>query len=300
MLACVHGRRMNPTTAPLVAAALASMERRGLSVMLEEGLSAWLKEHGHKRNDREFSISGTLPVNAELFITLGGDGTFLDGVAMVGPSGVPMLGVNLGRLGYLSTVRFEELDAVLATVVKGDLVIEERALVQVDGCGDLLGNRNYALNEISVHKRDNSTMLAVHSSIGDHYLNTYWADGLIVATPTGSTAYSLSCGGPLLDPDCEALLLTPIAPHNLNVRPFVVPDHHEIRLTVDPRGDLYLVNLDSRNVTMGESTELRIRKAPFKLRMMQVKGHDHLDTLREKLGWGHDIRSGSSPSGTRT
>lgn len=299
MFACVHGRRMTPATVPLVVQVLASLKQHGFTAALEENLADWLREHGYKEDHRRFDINGALPVDAELFITLGGDGTFLDGVAMVGASGVPMLGVNLGRLGYLASVGTDGIDAVLRAVMKGDTTIEERGLVQVHGCGDLLGSRNYALNEISVHKRDSSTMLSVKASIGDRYLNTYWADGLIVATPTGSTAYSLSCGGPLLDPACEAFVLTPIAPHNLNVRPFVVQDHNPIRLTVDPRGDLYLVNLDSRNVTMGHSTELVIGKAPFRLKLLRPKGHDHLDTLRSKLAWGLDLRSGPSHPATK-
>jgi NAD+ kinase len=238
------------------------------------------------------------PDGLDLFVTLGGDGTLLDAVAMVGDRGIPMLGLNLGRLGYLSIVKLEDTETALKAVMNGRFRTQERSLVQIDGCGDGFGGRNFALNEASVHKRDSSTMLSVQTHIDDRYLNTYWADGLIIATPTGSTAYSLSCGGPLLDPTCNAFVLTPIAAHNLNVRPFVVPDHHEIRLEVDPRGDKYLVNLDSRNVTLEATTELRIHKAPFTLKLIQPEGHDHLDTLRSKLAWGLDLRSGPSPQRT--
>ena len=295
MRAGVHGRRMSATSAPLVVRVLAALKKHGIEVSLEEMLAAWLREHGVREPWPTFDGLDPLPRGFDVFITLGGDGTFLDGVAMVGSTGLPMVGVNLGRLGYLSTVRVEDLDTALAALTEGRFTIEERSLVQVDGCGDALGDRNFALNEISVHKRDSSTMLSIRASLGDRYLNTYWADGLIVATPTGSTAYSLSCGGPLLDPACDSFVITPIAPHNLNVRPFVIPDHHVVHLNVDARGDKYLVNLDSRNATLDTSAELRISKAPFNLRMVHFQGQDHLDTLRSKLTWGLDMRSGLNP-----
>ncbi len=298
MRAGVHGRRMTASTAPMVVRILAAMSALGIEPVVEEMLAAWLREHGAREPWHTFDGLEPLPRGFDVFITLGGDGTFLDGVAMVGNSGVPMVGINLGRLGYLANVRVEDYGTALRGLVDGRYAIQQRALVQVDGCGDALGERTFALNEVSVHKRDSSTMLSIRAQLGDRYLNTYWADGLIIATPTGSTAYSLSCGGPLLDPDCDAFVITPIAPHNLNVRPFVIPDHHEVRLNVDARGDKYLVNLDSRNATLDTSAELRISKAPFNLQVVHFAGQDHLDTLRSKLTWGLDMRSGAPPQRT--
>lgn len=290
----VHGRRMSPGKAPVAAALLKKMEANGLVPVLQRDLAALLRDAGQP-HDRPSFDDPSQAKDMELFITMGGDGSFLDAVAMVGDLGIPMVGINLGRLGYLSTVRLEDTDAALGALVARRFRIQERGLVQIDGCGDGFGGRNFALNEVSVHKRDSSTMLSVQAHLGDRYLNTYWADGLIIATPTGSTAYSLSCGGPLLDPTSNVFVLTPIAAHNLNVRPFVVPDHHEVRLVVNPRGDKYLVNLDSRNVTLEASAELHIRKAPFALKLVLPEGYDHLDTLRSKLAWGLDLRSGPRP-----
>lgn len=291
----VHGRRMSPDMAPVAAGLLKKMEAHGMVPVLQQDLATMLGNAGQAHDRPVFDASSPQARGMELFIIMGGDGSFLDAVAMVGDLGIPMVGINLGRLGYLSTVRLEETDAALGALVARRFRIQERSLVQIDGCGDGFGGRNFALNEVSVHKRDSSTMLSVQAHLGDRYLNTYWADGLIIATPTGSTAYSLSCGGPLLDPTSNVFVLTPIAAHNLNVRPFVVPDHHEVRLVANPRGDKYLVNLDSRNVTLEASSELHIRKAPFALKLVLPEGYDHLDTLRSKLAWGLDLRSGPRP-----
>ena len=295
----VHGRSMTPETAPVAASVIASMKRYGLEPMLQRYFAEWLLQHGHPVEAPDFDPEQPLPRDLKALITLGGDGTFLDSVTLAGKSGTPILGINLGRLGFLSTIMLEDIDAALVSLAKGEYELEERALVEVEGCGQGFGERNYSLNEVSVHKRDTSTMLTVHAWLEDRYLNTYWADGLIIATPTGSTAYSLSCGGPLVDPESKALVITPIAPHNLNVRPFVVPDHHEVRLQVDARGDKYLVNLDSRSVTLEGRTDLRIRRAPFDLKVVVLPGHDFLNTLRTKLGWGLDARSGSSSPRTQ-
>ncbi len=291
----VHGRRMSPDMAPVAAGLLKKMEAHGMVPVLQQDLATMLGNAGQPHDRPVFDASSPQARGMELFIIMGGDGSFLDAVAMVGDLGIPMVGINLGRLGYLSTVRLEETDVALGALVARRFRIQKRSLVQIDGCGDGFGGRNFALNEVSVHKRDSSTMLSVQAHLGDRYLNTYWADGLIIATPTGSTAYSLSCGGPLLDPTSHVFVLTPIAAHNLNVRPFVVPDHHEVRLVANPRGDKYLVNLDSRNVTLEASSELRIRKAPFALKLVLPEGYDHLDTLRSKLAWGLDLRSGPRP-----
>jgi NAD+ kinase len=281
---------MAPGTAPVAASVIGSMRRHGLEPVLQRSFAEWLHEHGHAVEAPRFDPP--LPTDLKTLVTLGGDGTFLESATLAGKAGVPVLGINLGRLGFLSTVMLEDVDDALKALAEGRFELEERALVEVDGCGDGFGALNYSLNEVSVHKRDSSTMLTVHAWLEDRYLNTYWADGLIIATPTGSTAYSLSCGGPLMDPESKALVITPIAPHNLNVRPFVVPDHHEVHLQVDARGDKYLVNLDARSVTLEGRMELRIRRAPFDLKMVVLQGHDFLSTLRAKLAWGLDARSG--------
>jgi NAD+ kinase len=174
--------------------------------------------------------------------------------------------------------------------------LQDRSLLEVVDHSDQLGEHNFALNEVSVHKRDSSTMIAVRVHLGNDYLNTYWADGLIIATPTGSTAYSLSCGGPVLYPTSDALVINPISPHNLNVRPFVVPDHYTIQLQLEARSDKCLLNLDSRNISIEGNSTVTVRRASFAAKLALLEGHDFLDTLRTKLNWGLDLRSGSLPA----
>jgi NAD+ kinase len=287
----VHGRSMASALAPEVARVLERMNAHGLQPCLDEDLTAWLKANGLSVEGGTLTRTAGRLKDIDMVLSLGGDGTFLDSVAMVGRAGIPVLGINLGRLGFLSSVPLEETDQAFEAISKGRFTLEERSVLQVDGAGPRLGERNFALNEVSLHKRDSSSMITVHATVGDQFLNTYWADGLIVATPTGSTAYSLSCGGPLLDPRCNALVITPISPHNLNVRPFVVPDHYPIRLIAEARGGNYLVNLDSRSVTLEASTELTITKAPFSVQLVHLEGHDFMSTLRAKLIWGLDVRS---------
>ncbi|MBL7963036.1 MAG: NAD kinase [Flavobacteriales bacterium] len=281
--------------AQVVTSLLAEMDACGLRVYLHEPFAAWMARmdagSAHSlvdlRQDQGLSMA----------ISLGGDGALLDTVAWVGRAGLPVLGINLGRLGFLSSVHLENAKAALAALAQGGFTLEERSLVELVNEGQPFGEMNFALNEISVHKRDTSSMITLHAHLNGRFLNTYWADGLIVATPTGSTAYSLSCGGPLVDPSSRTLVITPISPHNLNVRPFVIPDHVEVRLQVETRSDNYLVNLDSRGMTLNDRSDLVIRRAPYTARLVRMAGFDLLDTLRAKLAWGMDIRSGPGPIG---
>lgn len=287
----VHGRSMASSQVPAVLHVLERMRAHGLEALLDDDIRAWLAHHGQAPGGGALTRSGGRLKDVDLVLSLGGDGTFLGSVAMVGRAGIPVLGINLGRLGFLSSVTLEETDQALEAIVKGRYTLEERSLLQVEGAPGL-GEHNFALNEVSLHKRDNSSMITVHASVGAQFLNTYWADGLIVATPTGSTAYSLSCGGPLLDPRCDAFVITPISPHNLNVRPFVVPDRHPIRLIAEARGGKYLLNLDSRGTILEASTEITVSRAPFSVKLVHLEGHDFMSTLRTKLTWGLDVRSG--------
>ena len=272
---------------------LARMVAHGLVPVLEQELAEWLREE--KGTWPDAVVVGDSTADVEVVVSLGGDGSILEAALAVGRAQTPILGVNLGRLGYLSNTPLEELDDALDALKKGRYTLDERSLVEVQGGGPEIGANNYALNEISVHKRDSSSMITLHAYLGERFLNTYWADGLIIATPTGSTAYSLSCGGPLLDPSCQDLAITPISPHNLTVRPLVIPDYHTIRLMVETRGDNYLVNLDARSYTLEKGTELHIRRADFTARLVQFHDQDFLITLRTKLAWGLDARSTPQP-----
>ena len=286
----VNGREMERGTAPVVTNVLQRLQHHGMQPRITTNLAKWLATCGEPA-DLPLLPEGDLAAQElDLCIGLGGDGTLLDTVALVGRSRIPVLGINLGRLGFLSNVRLEDLDEALIALKEGRYALQDRSLIEVIDHPEL-GANNFALNEVSIHKRDSASMIAVHVHLGADYLNTYWADGLIIATPTGSTAYSLSCGGPVLYPTADALVINPISPHNLNVRPFVVPDHYTIRLQLDARADMCLLNLDARSASIGSQSTVTLRRAPFTLKMVQLEDNDFLSTLRTKLNWGLDIRS---------
>ena len=284
---------MEAAMAPVVARVLEQMRIAGLRPQLTPQLAAWLAQCGHAVTDDVLPATDIAQQDLDLCIGLGGDGTLLDTVALVGRAGIPVLGINLGRLGFLSSVRIEEVGPALSALKEGHYALQDRALLEVIDVPEL-GAHNFALNEVSVHKRDSASMISVHVHLGNDFLNTYWADGLLIATPTGSTAYSLSCGGPILYPTSDALVINPISPHNLNVRPFVVPDHYTIKLQLDARTDVCLLSLDARSTPVGAQSTVTIRRAPFSVKLVQLEGHDFLRTLRTKLNWGLDLRSGGT------
>lgn len=287
---------MEAAMAPVVARVLQQMRTAGLEPQLTPQLAAWLAQCGQSATDHVLPATDLAQQDLDLCIGLGGDGTLLDTVALVGRAGIPVLGINLGRLGFLSSVRIEEVTPALSALKDGRYAVQDRALLEVIDVPEL-GAHNFALNEVSVHKRDSASMISVHVHLGRDFLNTYWADGLLIATPTGSTAYSLSCGGPILYPTSDALVINPVSPHNLNVRPFVVPDHYTIKLQLDARTDVCLLNLDARSTPIGGQSTVTIRRAPFSVKLVQLEGHDFLRTLRTKLNWGLDLRSGADQSG---
>jgi NAD+ kinase len=285
----IHGRLYPAAAAHTVAHILGRVVAAGAVPVVEVGLATRMAEAGVPLTSDMHTMTAPAKEQLDLLISLGGDGSFLDSVAFVGGSGVPMLGINLGRLGFLSNTRIEDVDDTLKAVIQGRFTIVERGLLAMRGLEEFDGRT--ALNEVSLHKRDGATMIAIHAHLDGHFLNTYWADGLIISTPTGSTAYSLSCGGPIVAPDCDAMVVTPISPHNLNVRPFVVPWSSELTLTVDARSEKYLVNMDSRSRILDHKVELRVCRAEHRAKIVQLEGQAFLDTLRSKLGWGLDIRS---------
>lgn len=287
-----HGRSLAPASIPSVKRIHDSMRAEGLVPVVDQALAAQLAAAGLPLEADDEVADNPATAGIEVFFSLGGDGTFLDSVAKVGRSGIPVLGINLGRLGFLSSTREEGALAAIHAVKTGRYTIEDRGLLALEAHGLGEGAPLFAMNEVSVHKRDTSSMLAVDAFVDERFLNTYWSDGLIVATPTGSTAYSLSCGGPLLDPNCDAMVITPIAAHNLNVRPIVLPGASRLRLRAEAREDKYLVNLDSRSFTLDAPTDLYIRRADHRVRFIHLEGSDFFNTLRDKLAWGLDVRSG--------
>ncbi len=229
-------------------------------------------------------------VEADMAISLGGDGTFLKAATQVGNRQIPILGINTGRLGFLADVLPEEMEQVVDEIMKGHYRVEERSVLQVVSPTGTIHLTPFGLNEIAVLKHDSSSMISIHTSINGELLTTYQADGLVVATPTGSTAYSLSVGGPIIVPHSRTFAVTPVAPHSLNVRPLVIDDDAEIALRIESRSHNYLVSVDGRSESLSEETQLIIRKAPFCVRVVKRFDHHFFNTLRNKMMWGADAR----------
>ncbi len=239
------------------------------------------------------TFSSELPENSvDYLISIGGDGTLLESMPYVVKAGIPILGINTGKLGFLSLVPKGDIAPAITAIKEKKFSIQSRTLLNLKTeDSSIFGKNNYALNEVCVQRKDTSTMITIHTYINGEFLNSYWADGLIIATPTGSTAYSLSCSGPVLLPEDSSFIITPIAPHNLNVRPVVIPDNCVITLKVEGRTPTYLVSLDSRSVPMDSPKELTIRKESFGVKLIQLPDYSFAKTLRTKLNWGKDLRN---------
>lgn len=227
---------------------------------------------------------------ADFAISMGGDGTFLKTAGRVGRKDIPILGVNMGRLGFLADISPDDIEQCLEALYGDDYALEARALIQVEADGAPLGEYNCALNDVAVLKRDTASMISVKASINSQYLNTYQADGIIVSTPTGSTAYSLSNGGPIIVPGTKVLAMTAVAPHSLNVRPIVLPDSAVIELEVESRSHHFLVAIDGRSEKCKEGTKITLRRAPYEIKVVKRSGHRYFNSLREKMMWGADMR----------
>lgn len=238
-----------------------------------------------------FTQHSDLDESIDVLISLGGDGTLLDTVTLVRDKNIPVLGINFGRLGFLATLGKEEIQQAVQSIAQRTLIIEKRSLIHLDSDSGLFGAVPYALNEFAIHKTDTSPMIKIHTYLNGEFLNTYWADGLIVATPTGSTGYSLSCNGPVVFPDSSSFVITPVAPHNLNVRPIVVPDQNIISFEIEGRSDHFICALDSRREIVDKKVQLAVRRESFTLSLVRLNENNFLHTLRNKLSWGLDTRN---------
>lgn len=227
----------------------------------------------------------------DLLISIGGDGTFLDATTMLRDTLIPIIGINTGRLGFLARFGSEEIREAVEMLVNGDYEIEERTLLSIESDEGIIGRNNLALNEVALHKNDHTSMIVVHAYVDGEFLNSYWADGLIVATPTGSTAYSLSVGGPIVDPASKNFIIAPIAPHNLNVRPMVISDDSEVVLCVEGRSEKSILSIDSKSFKIDSSRKIIIKKANHKIRLIKFSNQTFFKTLRHKLNWGLDKRN---------
>jgi NAD+ kinase len=238
-----------------------------------------------------FTNQADLKGEVDFLISVGGDGTLLDTITLVGDTGIPIIGINMGRLGFLSSIAKDEIIPAIDEIINKKYSIDQRTLLKLETSNHLFGEFNYALNDITVYKNTPISLLTIKTFINDEFLNTYWADGLIVATPTGSTAYSLSCTGPILTPDSANFVITPIASHNLTVRPIVVPDDSKISLVIESRGFECFVGLDSRIEKIDNTIRLDISKENFKINLLRLSNQFFYKTIREKLKWGLDIRN---------
>jgi NAD+ kinase len=238
-----------------------------------------------------FSNGNDLDPTIDCMISLGGDGTLLDTVTLVKDSGIPVLGINYGRLGFLASIGKEDLHAALQALVLRKYVLDKRTLLHLDANVPLFNETPYALNEFTLHKKDSSPMIKIHTYLNGEFLNTYWADGLIVATPTGSTGYSLSCNGPVVFPESASFVITPVAPHNLNIRPIIVPDNTIVSFEIEGRTDGFLCTLDSRKEIVSKEIQLAVKKESFGINLIRLNENNFLQTLRNKLSWGLDKRN---------
>lgn len=273
----------------------------GLLSALQEGKSvAYLYEDYYQqvKNDLPagemydtFSTSDDLDDSFDCLISLGGDGTLLDTVTLIRDKNIPVLGVNFGRLGFLASLGKEDMQTAVTALIERTFVIEKRTLIHLDADTPLFGETPYALNEFAIHKRENSPMIKIHTYLNGEFLNTYWADGLIVSTPTGSTGYSLSCNGPVVFPESGSFVITPVAPHNLNVRPIVIPDNNIISFEVEGRTDQFICAMDSRKETVDKKIQLAVKKESFTISLIRLNENNFLQTLRKKLAWGFDTRN---------
>ena len=293
MKVAIYGQTYQGQDTEAVFGLLDELKKVGAQVAVEHDFGVFLSQSRALEEYGSFDLHHGLAPDFDMFVSFGGDGTMLRAVTYVRDMDIPIVGVNTGRLGFLSTFSKEEVQKVVTEFLKGAFTIEERSLVQLEleGNDDAFGELNFALNEIAISRKDTTSMITVETYLDDEYLTSYWADGLIVSTPTGSTGYSLSCGGPVIAPTTKSFVITPIAPHNLNARPLVIPDDTELKMKVSGREEHHLISLDSRIVTIPNGTQIKVKKADFSIKLIEYKSESFLKTIRKKLLWGHDKRN---------
>ncbi len=292
MVIGIYGRQFNNSVLPYVQQVFDCLVECNVEVLVYEDFFEFVKDKLFL--PKQFGIFSThvdLKSKVDVMISLGGDGTMLDTVTLVRDSGIPMIGINFGRLGFLASVSKDGIKLAIQGLVDKKFSLDVRRLLKVESNKDLFGDLNFALNDFTIHKRDTSAMMLIHCYQDGEFLNSYWADGLIVATPTGSTAYSLSCGGPIVFPRSGNLIITPISPHNLNVRPVVLSDAHTLTFEIEGRSSKYLVSCDSRTEIVDSTIRLNVKRADFDINLIRLDNESYLSTLRNKLLWGIDTRN---------
>lgn len=287
MRIAVHGRSRVGTDHTRLLAIDAELNQRFADIFYTKELADILS----KNNSQVIAEKSFQKQQFDALISIGGDGTILESARKVARSGIPILGVNTGRLGFLASTPFEEIKGALDRLMNGEFHVDSRTLIKAETDQNHFGTENYALNELSVHKSATSSMVIVHAYLDEQFLNSYWADGLIISTPTGSTGYSLSAGGPIVAPSTSNFIITPIAPHNLNVRPLVISDDQRITLRIGGNDPNFMMSLDSQSKIVSSQAEIHVSKADFEVGLIRFGTNDYFDTLRGKLMWGRDSRN---------
>ena len=285
----IFGNTYQPKKSVSIQKILASLSEHEADVFMEREFYDFL-QNGQQLRIEVTSVFDGNDFDADFVISMGGDGTFLRAVSMVGSKETPILGINTGRLGFLADVNAHEIEHIINALYEDDFTLETRAVILVETDGQLLQGYPFALNDVAILKRDSASMISIRANINGQYLNTYQADGLVISTPTGSTAYSLSVGGPIIVPGTKVFSMTAVAPHSLNVRPIVLPDNSVIELGVESRSHNFLVAIDGRSEKCNEGTKITLRRAPYDIKVVKRSDHRYFNTLREKMMWGADTR----------
>ena len=285
----IFGNNYQPRKSVSIQKLLACLSARQAEVFIEREFYVFLTD-GQLLPIDGINVFDQTDFDADFVVSMGGDGTFLRAASMVGSKQIPILGINTGRLGFLADINPQEIERTIQALYEGDYAVDTRAVIRVETDGQPLKGYCCALNDVAILKRDNASMITIHATINGDYLTTYQADGLIMSTPTGSTAYSLSNGGPIIVPGTHVFSLTAVAPHSLSVRPIVLSEDCEIKLTVESRTHNYLVALDGRSEKLDDSTQLTLRKAPYRVKVIKRAGTKYFHTLRKKMMWGADSR----------
>jgi NAD+ kinase len=291
MKIAIHGRSFTEETQPYVQALFDILKERQADFSCSASFYSFLLQSGvNPHTEKTYPHPHGAP-DADFIFSIGGDGTLLESVMQARSRQIPILGINTGRLGFLATVSPTMIHNSLDALFAGEFQIEDRTLVSLLSGTDLFEEYNFALNDFTITKTDTSSMVTIHAYLDGEFLNSYWADGVIVSTPTGSTGYSLSCGGPVVLPTNNVFVITPISPHNLNVRPMIIPDASQLSFRVESRSSNFLVSLDSRFRIVDETVTLTVKKELFKARLVKLKQDNFVETLRTKLHWGLDARN---------
>ncbi len=285
----IFGNTYQPKKSVSIQKILASLSEHEADVFMEREFYDFL-QNGQQLRIEVTSVFDGNDFDADFVISMGGDGTFLRAASMVGSKETPILGINTGRLGFLADVNAHEIEHIINALYEDDFTLETRAVILVETDGQLLQGYPFALNDVAILKRDSASMISIRANINGQYLNTYQADGLVISTPTGSTAYSLSVGGPIIVPGTKVFSMTAVAPHSLNVRPIVLPDNSVIKLGVESRSHNFLVAIDGRSEKCNEGTKITLRRAPYDIKVVKRSDHRYFNTLREKMMWGADTR----------